>query len=195
MYFRTKYMYNVFKQEKHHTHNVTLRRVRLTIAAVERRWVLRVLSVRLYSYLSSMQSPCTFLWGAFAKLRNATISFVMYVRRSVCLSVCQPCMSKLILAFCNFVKVPNKLLFLLLLAITVKFIGKRNARFEMLMQIQIFRDLTPWRLLNSYRRFWLRYSRHLLGLQLEISADTAWTNFRRHHIRKALHMLQYQWQI
>ena len=44
------------------SHDVTMRRVSVTIVAVENREVLRIQSVSLYPWLSNMQSACTILY-------------------------------------------------------------------------------------------------------------------------------------
>jgi len=44
------------------TYNVTLRKVHANIVAVEKRKVLRILSVCLWPYLSRMQSACAILY-------------------------------------------------------------------------------------------------------------------------------------
>jgi hypothetical protein len=51
------------EQGRQCTNNLILRRVRLTIVAVEKHYVLHILSVCLQPYLSSMQSACAVVYS------------------------------------------------------------------------------------------------------------------------------------
>jgi hypothetical protein len=92
---------NYFKQDRQFGYNGMTRRVRVTTVALEKQWVLNIVSVatvilhamRMLRIALSSAAFLTVLTllGAFAKLRKATSSVVMSVRPSVrpyvCLSI------------------------------------------------------------------------------------------------------------